>query len=377
MAGNTFGTLFRITTFGESHGPLIGVVIDGCYSGIQLDLELIRTQLSRRKPGQSAITTQRMEDDEPEVVSGLINGITTGAPLTLLIHNKDQRPADYDALKNTYRPSHADYTYEQKYGIRDHRGSGRASARETAARVAAGAVAMQILKSENISIDAYVSRIGNISIPENISIDTSKTYHNILRCPHEATAQLMLNRIEEAAQSGDTLGGIISCTISGVPAGLGEPVFDKFHAQLGKAMLSINAVKGFEIGSGFFGTLQMGSQQNDVFDTDKNGKVFTTTNNSGGVQGGITNGMDITFNVAFKPVSTLMKPQQSINAQNQKVIIQPGGRHDVCVVPRATPIVEAMAAITTLDFLMIANVAKHKWMSLFSLHYSDCKNHVA
>jgi chorismate synthase len=360
MAGNTFGTLFRITTFGESHGPLIGVVIDGCYSGIQLDLELIRTQLSRRKPGQSAITTQRMEDDEPEVVSGLINGITTGAPLTLLIRNKDQRPADYDALKNTYRPSHADYTYEQKYGIRDHRGSGRASARETAARVAAGAVAMQILKSENISIDAYVSRIGNISIPENISIDTSKTYHNILRCPHEATAQLMLNRIEEAAQSGDTLGGIISCTISGVPAGLGEPVFDKFHAQLGKAMLSINAVKGFEIGSGFFGTSQMGSQQNDVFDTDKNGKVFTTTNNSGGVQGGITNGMDITFNVAFKPVSTLMKPQQSINAQNQKVIIQPGGRHDVCVVPRATPIVEAMAAITTLDFLMIANVAKHK-----------------
>ena len=360
MAGNTFGTLFRITTFGESHGPLIGVVIDGCYSGIQLDLELIRTQLSRRKPGQSAITTQRMEDDEPEVVSGLINGITTGAPLTLLIRNKDQRPADYDALKNTYRPSHADYTYEQKYGIRDHRGSGRASARETAARVAAGAVAMQILKSENISIDAYVSRIGNISIPENISIDTSKTYHNILRCPHEATAQLMLNRIEEAAQSGDTLGGIISCTISGVPAGLGEPVFDKFHAQLGKAMLSINAVKGFEIGSGFFGTLQMGSQQNDVFDTDKNGKVFTTTNNSGGVQGGITNVMDITFNVAFKPVSTLMKPQQSINAQNQKVIIQPGGRHDVCVVPRATPIVEAMAAITTLDFLMIANVAKHK-----------------
>lgn len=360
MAGNTFGTLFRITTFGESHGPLIGVVIDGCYSGIQLDLEFIRTQLSRRKPGQSAITTQRMEDDEPEVVAGLINGITTGAPLTLLIRNKDQRPADYDALKNTYRPSHADYTYEQKYGIRDHRGSGRASARETAARVAAGAVAMQILKSENISIDAYVSRIGNISIPENISIDTSKTYHNILRCPHEATAQLMLNRIEEAAQSGDTLGGIISCTISGVPAGLGEPVFDKFHAQLGKAMLSINAVKGFEIGSGFFGTSQMGSQQNDVFDTDKNGKVFTTTNNSGGVQGGITNGMDITFNVAFKPVSTLMKPQQSINAQNQKVIIQPGGRHDVCVVPRATPIVEAMAAITTLDFLMIANAAKHK-----------------
>ncbi len=360
MAGNTFGTLFRITTFGESHGSLIGVVIDGCYSGIQLDLELIRTQLSRRKPGQSVITTQRMEDDEPEVVSGLINGITTGAPLTLLIRNKDQRPSDYDTLKNTYRPSHADYTYEQKYGIRDHRGSGRASARETAARVAAGAVAMQLLKSENISIEAYVSRIGNISIPENISIDTAKTYHNILRCPHEATAQLMLNRIEEAAQSGDTLGGIISGIISGVPAGLGEPVFDKFHAQLGKAMLSINAVKGFEIGSGFFGTSQMGSQQNDVFDTDKNGKVITTTNNSGGVQGGITNGMDITFNVAFKPVSTLMKPQQSINAQNQKVIIQPGGRHDVCVVPRATPIVEAMAAITTLDFLMIANAAKHK-----------------
>ena len=360
MAGNTFGTLFRITTFGESHGPLIGVVIDGCYSGIQLDLEFIRTQLSRRKPGQSSITTQRMEDDEPEVVSGLINGITTGAPLTLFIRNKDQRSSDYDTLKNTYRPSHADYTYEQKYGIRDHRGSGRASARETAARVAAGAVAMQILKSENISVDAYVSRIGNISIPENISIDTSKTYHNILRCPHEATAQLILNRIEEAAQSGDTLGGIISCIINGIPAGLGEPVFDKFHAQLGKAMLSINAVKGFEIGSGFFGTSQMGSQQNDVFDTDKNGKVFTTTNNSGGVQGGITNGMDITFNVAFKPVSTLMKPQQSINAQNQKVIIQPGGRHDVCVVPRATPIVEAMAAITTLDFLMIANAAKHK-----------------
>jgi len=360
MAGNTFGTLFRITTFGESHGPLIGVVIDGCYSGVQLDLELIRTQLSRRKPGQSAITTQRMEDDEPEIVSGVFNGITTGAPLTILIRNKDQRPTDYDALKDAYRPSHADYTYEKKYGIRDHRGSGRASARETAARVAAGAVAIQMLNAANISIDAYVSRIGNVSIPENVSIDTTQTYNNILRCPHEATAQLMQKSIEETAQTGDTLGGIISCIISGVPAGLGEPVFDKFHAQLGKAMLSINAVKGFEIGSGFNGTSQMGSQQNDVFEIDKDGKVFTRTNNSGGVQGGITNGMDITFNVAFKPVSTLMKSQLSINLQNEKVVIQPGGRHDVCVVPRATPIVEAMAAITTLDFLMIANAAKCK-----------------
>ncbi|HPA31397.1 MAG TPA: chorismate synthase [Bacteroidia bacterium] len=358
MAGNTFGTLFRITTFGESHGPLIGVVIDGCYSGVPLDLDLIRTQLSRRRPGQSAITTQRMEDDEPEIVSGVINGITTGTPLTIIIRNKDQRPVDYDVLRDAYRPSHADYTYEKKYGIRDHRGSGRASARETAARVAAGAVAMQMLKAVNISVNAYVSRVGNVSIPENTSIDTTQTYNNILRCPHEATALLMQRKIEETAQTGDTLGGIISCIISGVPAGLGEPVFDKFHAQLGKAMLSINAVKGFEIGSGFFGSSQTGSQQNDVFETDKNGKVFTTTNNSGGVQGGITNGMDITFNVAFKPVSTLMKSQQSINTQKQKVIIQPGGRHDVCVVPRATPIVEAMAAITTLDFLMIANAAK-------------------
>ncbi len=360
MAGNSYGTLFKLTTFGESHGLAVGGIIDGCPSGLEMDTNFIQMQLNKRRPGQSAIVTPRDEKDKIVFLSGIFEGKSTGTPIAFMVNNNDQQSKDYSALKEVFRPSHADYTYEQKYGIRDHRGSGRASARETAARVAAGAVAMQILKSENISIDAYVSRIGNISIPENISIDTSKTYHNILRCPHEATAQLMLNRIEEAAQSGDTLGGIISCTISGVPAGLGEPVFDKFHAQLGKAMLSINAVKGFEIGSGFFGTLQMGSQQNDVFDTDKNGKVFTTTNNSGGVQGGITNGMDITFNVAFKPVSTLMKPQQSINAQNQKVIIQPGGRHDVCVVPRATPIVEAMAAITTLDFLMIANAAKHK-----------------
>lgn len=353
MAGNSFGTLFRITTFGESHGPYIGVVIDGCYPGVKLNTEAITLELSKRRPGQSELTTARKEDDIPEIISGLYDGKTTGAPLTILIRNKDQRPADYNSLQHTYRPSHADYTYQAKYGIRDHRGSGRASARETAARVAAGAVALQLLEARGIAVHAFVSKIGNVSIPETAyPVNLSLVEQNVVRCPHESTATAMQKLIADCKEQGDTLGGVINGLIQFLPPGLGEPVFDKFHARLGYAMLGINAVKGFEIGSGFDGVAQKGSQQNDVFSYSPDGKVTTLTNHSGGVQGGITNGMDITFRVAFKPVSTLMKSQKSIDVDGNEVVLHPGGRHDVCVVPRAVPIVRAMAAITALDFVM-------------------------
>jgi chorismate synthase len=360
MAGNTFGTLFRITTFGESHGYGIGVVIDGCYPGIKIDIDFIRNQLNKRKPGQSFIHSQRNEADEPEIISGIAEGLTTGAPLTILIRNKDQRSEDYDQLKNVYRPSHADYSYTEKYGLRDYRGSGRASARETAARVAAGAIAQQMLLLQGISVVAWVHQIGDIAIPQNILIDHHEIYTNDLRCPHQETRTLMQQKLEQIKAKGDTLGGIIAACIKGAPAGLGEPVFDKFHAQLGKAMLSINAVKGFEIGSGFEGAAQTGSSQNDIFTTNNDGRITTKTNNSGGVQGGITNGMDIHFKVAFKPVSTLMMEQTTIDQKGNPVTINPKGRHDVCVVPRATPIVEAMAAMVTLDFIMQQQALKRK-----------------
>lgn len=358
MAGNSFGTLFRITTFGESHGPFIGVVIDGCYPGVEISTEKISLELARRRPGQSELTSARKEDDIPEIISGIYNGKTTGAPLTILIRNKDQRPADYDTLKNTFRPSHADFTYHAKYGIRDHRGSGRASARETAARVAAGAIAMMLLEERNISFHTFVSKIGNVELPHTELLNFSDIEMNPVRCPHQPTAAAMVSLIEECKSKGDTLGGVISGIIQGLPPGLGEPVFDKFHARLGYAMLGINAVKGFELGSGFNGASQKGSQQNDVFSFSPEGKVTTLTNNSGGVQGGITNGEEVTFKVAFKPVSTIMQPQKSIDIDGNDVILQPGGRHDVCVVPRAVPIVRAMAAITTLDFLMQQDALK-------------------
>lgn len=353
MAGNTFGKLFKITTFGESHGKGIGVVIDGCPAGLELDLNYIQTQLDRRKPGQSKIVTQRKEADEFEVLSGLFEGKTTGAPLTLFIANEDQKSKDYDHLQDTFRPSHADFTYQQKYRYRDHRGGGRSSARETAARVAAGAVAQQILKQKNIHITAYVSQVGHLKLERNYQdLDFSLIENTPVRCPDLAVAEAMENLIKTVKKEGDTIGGVVSCVISGCPAGLGEPVFDKLHAELGKAMLSINACKGFEYGSGFDGVAMRGSQHNDIF-VNENGVIKTKTNYSGGIQGGISNGMDIYFKAAFKPVATIMLDQDSVNLQGEAVVVSGKGRHDPCVVPRAVPIVEAMAALVVLDYFLL------------------------
>ena len=350
MSGSTFGSIFKVTVFGESHGEMIGMVIDGCPAGLEVDLAKIQAEMDRRRPGQSKITTQRKESDLVKIVSGIFEGKTTGTPIAGLIENEDQRSKDYSHIENSFRPSHADFTYNEKYGHRDHRGGGRSSARETAARVMAGSIAKQLLETYGITIHAYVSQVGPIQMPET-KIDYHKIESNIIRCPDEATAKKMIALIEEVKSQGDTVGGIISCIITGCPAGLGEPVFDKLHADLGKAMLSINAVKGFEYGSGFKGVESRGSLHNDVF-VEKNGKVSTTTNHSGGIQGGISNGMEIEFRVAFKPVATLMKPQQSINKLGEEVTVEGKGRHDPCVVPRAVPIVEAMAAITLVDHLL-------------------------
>jgi len=350
MSGSTFGSIFKVTVFGESHGEMIGMVIDGCPAGLEVDLAKIQAEMDRRRPGQSKITTQRKESDFVKIVSGIFEGKTTGTPIAGLIENEDQRSKDYSHIENSFRPSHADFTYNEKYGHRDHRGGGRSSARETAARVMAGSIAKQLLETYGITIHAYVSQVGPIQMPET-KIDYHKIESNIIRCPDEATAKKMIALIEEVKSQGDTVGGVISCIITGCPVGLGEPVFDKLHADLGKAMLSINAVKGFEYGSGFKGVESRGSLHNDVF-VEKNGKVTTTTNHSGGIQGGISNGMEIEFRVAFKPVATLMKPQQSINKQGEEVTVEGKGRHDPCVVPRAVPIVEAMAAITLVDHLL-------------------------
>lgn len=354
---NTYGKIFRITTFGESHGPAIGAVIDGCPAGLEIDEAFIQAELDRRKPGQSKITTQRKEADTFKILSGVFEGRSTGAPIALVIENQDQRSKDYSHLENTFRPSHADYTYETKYGLRDYRGGGRSSARETAARVAAGAIAKLLLKKESIDIRAYVSKVGTIQAPFYTQLDLSKTEDNIVRCPDQATAEKMIALIDETRLNRDTIGGVVTGVIKNTPVGLGEPVFNKLHAELGKAMLSINAVKGFEYGSGFEGTTLTGSQHNDEF-INEGGKIRTKTNHSGGIQGGISNGEDIYFNVAFKPVATIMQDQQSVDKEGNEVSVSGKGRHDPCVVPRAVPIVEAMAALVLADFLLRANVSR-------------------
>jgi len=354
MAGNTFGELFRISTFGESHGKAIGVIIDGCPPNIDIDLDFIQGELDKRRPGQSKITTQRKESDTASILSGVFEGKSTGTSLALLIPNEDQRSKDYDHNKDIFRPSHADYTYQEKYGIRDYRGGGRSSARETAARVAAGAVAKLFLKQKNIEIFAHVSSAGTLDAPNLPSEDLSKLLEiresNIVRCADPATANEMIELIDNVRKDGDTIGGKVSCIIRNCPVGLGEPVFDKLHADLGKAMLSINAVHGFEYGSGFSGSEMRGSEHNDIFQASKAGTgVSTTTNFSGGIQGGISNGMDISFRVAFKPVATIMHNQQTIDKTGNPAEIKGKGRHDPCVVPRAVAIVEAMAALVITD----------------------------
>lgn len=355
MAGNSFGTLFKLSSFGESHGVAIGGMIDGCPSGLIIDLEAIQHQLDRRKPGQSSITTARKESDTVQFLSGIFEGVTLGTPIGFIIPNQDQQSADYSALKNVYRPSHADYTYEAKYGIRDYRGGGRSSARETACRVVAGAIASQFLETKHIRISAFVSQVGKISsempmqFPSESQVDAS-----MVRCPDLTAASQMEALILEMKQAGDTIGGVITCMIEGVPAGLGEPVFDKLHADLGKAMLSINAVKGFEIGNGFSSVTMKGSEHNDNFETDVDGKIKTQTNHSGGIQGGISNGEIIWFKVAFKPVASIAMKQETLNTSLEKTQLKIQGRHDPCVVPRAVPIVEAMAALVVADHFLRA-----------------------
>jgi chorismate synthase len=355
--GNSFGKIFSITTFGESHGAAIGVVIDGCPAGLEIDESYIKSELDRRKPGQSKITTQRKEDDKFKILSGVFEGKSTGAPIAINIENTDQRSKDYSHIAESFRPSHADYTYEVKYGMRDYRGGGRSSARETAARVAAGAIAKMLLKKSGIEINAFVSQVGEIKAPHYTSLDLTKTEDNIVRCPDAVTAEKMISLIDEVRLQRDTIGGIVTGVIKNSPVGLGEPVFDKLHAALGHAMLGINAVKGFEYGSGFEGTKLKGSQHNDEFYGDGE-KIRTRTNHSGGVQGGISNGEDIYFSVAFKPVATIMQDQQSVNKEGNEVTVSGKGRHDPCVVPRAVPIVEAMAALVTADFLLRSKVSK-------------------
>lgn len=344
---NTIGKLYRLTTFGESHGEAIGGIIDGVPSGIELDFEQIQYELDRRKPGQSKIVTQRKESDTVKFLSGILDGKTTGTSIGFLIPNENQRSKDYEHIEEVYRPSHADFTYSKKYGIRDVRGGGRTSARETVNWVVAGAIAKQIIP--NIKINAYVSSVGDLFLEKPYqALDFSQTDSNIVRCPDTETAEKMIERIQEIRKQGDTIGGTVTCVIQNVPIGLGEPIFDKLHARLGQAMLSINAVKGFEYGSGFCGARMKGSEHNDLFNQDGT----TKTNLSGGIQGGISNGMDIYFRVAFKPVATLMQEQETINSEGEMVKMHGKGRHDPCVVPRAVPIVEALAAMTLLDFVL-------------------------
>ncbi len=353
---NTFGKIFRLTSFGESHGRGIGGIIDGCPAGVELDIELIQQDLARRKPGQSKITTQRKESDQVEFLSGVFEGKTQGVPIAFAIWNKDQHSNDYNDLKDVYRPSHADYTYMKKYGTRDHRGGGRSSARETIARVVAGAVAKQILSNAGVNVQAFVSRVGEVELDKPYTeLDLSKTEDTIVRCPDAETAEKMIKRIEAASKDRDTVGGVITGVAKGVPAGWGEPVFNKLHADLGFAMLGINAVKGFEYGSGFEGTKLSGSQHNDVFVKTPDG-IRTKTNNSGGIQGGISNGEDIYFKVAFKPIATLLKEQHTVDKNNNEITINPKGRHDPCVLPRAVPIVEAMAALVLVDHYLLSKL---------------------
>jgi chorismate synthase len=353
---NSFGNIFRLTTFGESHGSGIGGVIDGCPAGLSIDIDMVQAELNRRKPGQSRITTQRNESDNVEFFSGIFEGKTTGTPIGFIVRNKDQHSNDYNNLKDVFRPSHADYTYSQKYGIRDHRGGGRSSARETISRVVGGAIAKQLIAAKGITIQAFVSSVSDISLDiPYYELDLSLTESNIVRCPHPETAQKMIERIEEAGRNHDTVGGTITCVVKGVPAGLGAPVFNKLHADLGFAMLGINAVKGFEYGSGFEGTKLNGSQHNDEF-INENGVVKTITNHSGGILGGISNGQDIYMRVAFKPIATLLREQKTIDKDLKETSITIQGRHDPCVLPRAVPIVESMAALVIADhYLMSRN----------------------
>lgn len=354
MAGNTFGNLFKLTTFGESHGNSLGGIIDGCPSGLKLDFKKIQNELNRRKPGQSDIVTQRKEPDEVIFLSGIFNGITTGTSIGFIIPNNNQKSNDYEHINDKYRPSHADFTYEKKYGVRDYRGGGRSSARETSCRVVAGAIAKQLLKEE-INITAYVSSVGKLSLnKEYYELDLNNIENNSVRCPDTELANKMIKLIKQVRKEGDTIGGIITCIIQNVPIGLGEPVFDKLHSELGKAMLSINAVKGFEYGSGFAGTEMKGSMHNDIFISN----TRTKTNYSGGIQGGISNGMDIYFKVAFKPVATIMRTQNSIDNKGNSILIEGKGRHDPCVVPRAVPIVEAMASLVLINYLFYNKLSK-------------------
>ena len=350
---NTFGNIFRLTSFGESHGQAVGGVIDGCPPGIELDIGFIQNELDRRRPGQSSITTLRKEEDKVSFLSGVFEGKTTGTPIAFTVTNKDQNSSDYDNLKDVYRPSHADYTFEQKYGVRDYRGGGRSSARETIARVVAGAIAKLILKKLSIKIVAYTSQVGSIALDNDYSkYDFLQIEETPVRCPDGEKAKEMIQLIEEVKADGDTIGGVVTCIVKGVPVGLGEPVFSKLHAALGAAMLSINAAKGFEYGQGFNVDIR-GSEANDIFYND-NGVIKTQTNNSGGIQGGISNGQDIYFRVAFKPVSTILKQQMTVDKKGVETTIEAKGRHDPCVLPRAVPIVEAMAALTILDYYLLS-----------------------
>jgi len=356
---NSFGKIFKITTFGESHGVAVGVVIDGCPAGLEITAAEIQHELDRRRPGQSNITTQRKEEDEVIILSGLYENKTTGTPIALMVNNTNQAGKDYSHLEHAFRPSHADYTYTAKYGLRDHRGGGRSSARETLARVAAGAIAQKYLQQYHIQISSYVSAVGPIALTETYEqLNLSLIDSNKIRCPQPEVAERMIALVEETRKNRDTVGGVITCVIKGLPVGLGEPAFDKLHAELGKAMLSINAVKGFEYGSGFAGTKLYGSEHNDEFYTDEKGQVRTRTNHSGGIQGGISNGEDVYFRVAFKPVATILQPQTSINSAGESITLEGRGRHDPCVLPRAVPIVDAMAALVIIDFLLRQRTVK-------------------
>ena len=353
---NSFGQIFRLTTFGESHGEAVGGVIDGMPAGINIDLEFIQSELDRRRPGQSAITTSRNEADKVELLSGVFEGKSTGSPIGFIVRNTNQHSQDYENMRCLFRPSHADYTYQQKYGIRDHRGGGRTSARITISRCVAGAMAKLVLRQKGISIQAYTSQVGNIALDMDYKLyDLNLTETNAVRCPDAEKAAQMEELIKQVKAEGDTIGGVITCVIKGCPAGLGEPEFDKLHAALGKAMLSINAVKGFEYGEGFSCATMRGTQMNDVFLRGEDGQITTATNHSGGIQGGISNGQDIYFRVAFKPVATILTEQETVDMEGNKTTFTARGRHDPCVLPRAVPVVESMAAMTILDYILLQN----------------------
>ena len=357
---NSFGHIFRLTTFGESHGEAVGGVIDGMPAGIDIDMEFIQSELNRRRPGQSAITTSRQEADRVELLSGVFEGKTTGCPIGFIVRNTNQHSNDYENMRNLFRPSHADFTYQEKYGIRDHRGGGRSSARITISRCVGGAFAKLVLRQKGISIQAYTSQVGDIALEKDYSrYDLSLTETNAVRCPDAQKAAQMEQLIAQVKADGDTIGGIITCVIKGCPTGLGEPEFDKLHASLGRAMLSINAVKGFEYGDGFDSATMRGSQVNDVFvpspNTHHPSPITTTTNHSGGIQGGISNGQDIYFRVAFKPVATILTEQNTVDKEGNATTFTAHGRHDPCVLPRAVPVVESMAAMTILDYILLQN----------------------